>query len=136
MPWSPSARVIPVLDVSRGQVVHARRGERAAYRPILSPLVHGSAPVAVARALLGRVPAARALYVADLDALRGEPPQHAVIRTLLEQEPGLEIWLDAGFADAARADASSAALGSCAARVRPVFGTESLADARALDAIA
>jgi phosphoribosylformimino-5-aminoimidazole carboxamide ribotide isomerase len=128
--------VIPVLDVAGGQVVHARRGERAAYRPIVSPLVAGSDPLAVARALLFRAPAARALYLADLDALAGRTAQRAVVAALLEGEPGREIWLDAGFAHPHDAESLLATLGPSAARVRPVFGTESLRDAQALSAIA
>jgi phosphoribosylformimino-5-aminoimidazole carboxamide ribotide isomerase len=126
--------VIPVLDIAGGQVVHARRGERARYQPICSPLVDGSVPATVARALLDRVPGASALYVADLDALCGKPPQVEVIAQL-----GLldhEIWLDAGFADVESAQDVLRALSGRGVRVRPVFGSESLGSALALQAIA
>jgi phosphoribosylformimino-5-aminoimidazole carboxamide ribotide isomerase len=128
--------VIPVIDLLQGQVVHAVRGERGAYRPVQSRLVAGSAPADVAAALLACVPraagAAPVLYVADLDALQGGPPQVAPLRALLRAQPQLELWLDAGFADAPAADAVAAALGTDAARLRRVFGSESLASRQAL----
>src|SRR5205807_4878109 len=44
-------RIVPVVDLKGGIVVHARRGQRADYAPLRSPLVDGCEPVAVARAL-------------------------------------------------------------------------------------
>ena len=61
-------RIVPVLDLKGGIVVHARRGQRDAYAPLRSPLVEGCEPVAVARALCA-VCRTSTLYVADLDAL-------------------------------------------------------------------
>ncbi len=60
--------VIPVLDLRRGRVVRARRGERDSYAPIETPLAKGSAPGAVAAGILAAFPAP-ILYVADLDAI-------------------------------------------------------------------
>jgi len=119
-----------VLDVRGGQVVRAVRGERAAYRPVVSTLAAGSAPVVLARALAART-GASALYVADLDALQGGALQLAVLETLLAALPALALWIDAGLRDADGAARLRAALG---ARVRPVFGSESLADAQGLPA--
>jgi len=92
--------VIPVIDLMGGEVVHARRGDRAAYRPIRSPLVEGSRPQAVAAALLALAPFRR-LYVADLDALRGTGGHDAVIAELAGAHPQLEIWVDRGESDPA-----------------------------------
>ena len=117
-----------MLDVLDGQVVRALRGERAAYRPIVSPLVAGSDPRRVAAALLART-RSKVLYVADLDALQGRPAQTDVCAQLLASDPALTLWLDAGLRDAAAAARLQAAFG---ARVRPVFGSESLVDAQAL----
>ena len=63
-------RIVPVVDLKGGIVVHARRGQRAAYAPLRSPLVDGHEPVAVARALCAAL-RPHALYVADLDAIAG-----------------------------------------------------------------
>ena len=37
----PAMRIVPVLDLQGGVVVHARRGDRAGYAPLRSPLVDG-----------------------------------------------------------------------------------------------
>ena len=119
-------KLIPVIDLMQGQVVRAVRGNRQGYRPIESRLCASSDPVTVAK-ILGEHCAARQLYVADIDALLGQPAQVAVLRALLRSLPALELWLDAGFANAAAAEALLAGLGAAAQRVVPVFGSESLA---------
>lgn len=134
--------VIPVIDILAGQVVRAWRGQRSTYRPIESPRVAGSAPIDVARSLLEH-PACRSqppvLYVADLDALQGRPVQAALLVDLLAalepRFPGLCLWLDAGFGDLREALALRRSMGAAGARVRPVFGSESVTDVAALAAI-
>jgi HisA/HisF family protein len=125
--------LIPVIDLMHGQVVRAQRGQRASYRPIVSALCDGAAPAAVARALVAHC-AARQLYVADLDALQGRAAQVSALRGVLQALPDVELWLDAGFADAAAAAALHAQLGSDAARVVSVFGSESLRSRQAFEA--
>ena len=119
-------KLIPVIDLMQGQVVRAVRGNRQGYRPIESRLCASSDPVTVAKVLCQHC-AARQLYVADIDALLGQPAQIAVLRALLRSLPALELWLDAGFENAAAAEALLAGLGAAAQRVVPVFGSESLA---------
>jgi phosphoribosylformimino-5-aminoimidazole carboxamide ribotide isomerase len=118
--------LIPVIDLMQGQVVRAVRGNRQAYQPVVSRLCGSSDPVTVAGILCDHC-ATQQLYVADLDALLGRPAQVAVLRDLLRAMPGLELWLDAGFASAQAADALRQELGGAASRVVPVFGSESLA---------
>jgi phosphoribosylformimino-5-aminoimidazole carboxamide ribotide isomerase len=132
----PNVRVVPVLDLSAGRVVRALRGERASYRPVESRLVEGASPLAVAAALLQatRGPHDPVLYVADLDAIAGGAVQVDVLRALLAAQQGLTLWLDAGFVDPAAAARCRTALGD-GTRVRPVFGSESLADAASLLAL-
>jgi len=129
-------QVVPVIDLAQGRVVRAVRGERAAYRPIVSSLVAGSRPVDVAGALLARVPSPGAsppvLYVADLDALQGGAIQVESLRELLALRPSLELWVDAGFARASEAAALRERLGAAGEGLRPVFGSESLASREAL----
>lgn len=124
--------LIPVIDLMQGQVVRAVRGDRQAYRPIVSQLCTGSDPLTMADVLCEHC-ATRRLYVADLDALLGRPAQAAVLRSLLQALPDLELWLDAGFANATAADALRAELGAAGARVVPVFGSESLASRAELE---
>jgi len=123
--------LIPVIDLMRGQVVRGVRGMRHLYRPIVSALCGSSDPVTVARILCSHC-AARTLYIADLDALQGGAVQSAVLREVIEALPDVELWLDAGFADAAQAAAVQRALKPHALRLAPVFGSESLRDPAAL----
>jgi len=125
-------KLIPVIDLMLGQVVRAVRGNRETYQPIVSRLCASSDPVAVARALCDHC-ATRQLYVADLDALLGKPAQAAVLRSLLQALPDLELWLDAGFASAHAATALRAELGAAGQQVVPVFGSESLASRAELE---
>jgi HisA/HisF family protein len=124
--------VIPVIDLMQGQVVRGVGGQRSAYRPIVSSLCAGSKPVTVARALCEHCAAAQ-LYVADLDALQGGALQSDVVRALLAALPSIELWLDGGFTKAADAQRLRAALGPLAERVVPVFASESLGSAQALE---
>ena len=110
-------RIVPVIDLQGGIVVHARRGERADYAPLRSPLVDGCEPVAVARALCAAGQTST-LYVADLDALAGAPVD---VDTLAALSAVAELWVDAGATTRKRA----AALAS-AGVARNVVGTESL----------
>jgi phosphoribosylformimino-5-aminoimidazole carboxamide ribotide isomerase len=123
--------LIPVIDLMRGQVVRAVRGERQSYRPIVSRLCASSAPIDVAQALCRHCASDR-LYLADLDALTGGGVQVENVRALLQALPTLELWLDAGFADAAAAASLRERLGPVADRVVSVFASESLRSLAAL----
>lgn len=139
--------ILPVLDLMAAQVVRGVGGQRRAYRPIVSSLCPGSAPLAHARCLLAACAApagagaerAQRLYLADLDAIGGGAVQRGVLAELLRGLPLLqELWLDAGFADATGVHALLAALreAGCGeqllARVQPVFGSETLRSLEAL----
>lgn len=124
--------VIPVIDLQRGQVVRALRGDRCSYQPIDSPLCGSSEPLTVARILCAHC-ASASLYIADLDALQGGQPQLTVLRTLLDGLPGVELWVDGGFADGGAALHLLAQLGAGAARVLPVLGSESIRSRAALE---
>lgn len=91
-------RIIPVIDLQGGCVVHARRGERAAYAPLRSRLADGADPVAMACALL-RLHPFDALYVADLDAIQRRGDNGAAIAALLDALPDVALWVDTGIAD-------------------------------------
>lgn len=124
--------LIPVVDLLQGQVVRAVRGDRKAYRPIVSALCASSDPVTVARILCDHC-AARQLYVADLDALQGGAVQLAVLADLLQALPEVELWLDAGLADAAAGEALRGRLAPHASRIVLVYGSESLRSREALE---
>jgi HisA/HisF family protein len=124
--------LIPVIDLLQGHVVRAVRGDRQAYRPIVSALCASSDPVTVARILCDHC-AARQLYVADLDALQGRATQIAVLADLLQALPGIELWLDAGLADASAGEALRSHLAPFASRIVFVYGSESLRSREALE---
>lgn len=117
-------RIAAVLDLLNRVVVRGVAGERASYRPIRSGLTCETAPLEVARAMLGALPL-EVFYVADLDAIGGLEPNWNVYAALAEL--GGELWVDAGVssADQARrlADFSSAGRGLD----RVIVGLESLA---------
>ena len=127
-----------MVDVADGRVVRAQRGERASYRPIASPLAAGSDPSVIARALLSRCapPVAPVLYVADLDAIQGGAPQLQALAALSRAWPGLTLWIDAGFAHAQAAHDLRREPALHGAAWRAVYGSESIADAAALEEIA
>jgi len=89
-------RLIPVIDLQAGRVVHAVRGEREQYQPLESVLCDSAEPMAVARAFRERLGLTE-IYVADLDAIQGWGNHKTIISSLVHQE-GMEILLDAGVA--------------------------------------
>ncbi|MEQ1652827.1 MAG: HisA/HisF-related TIM barrel protein, partial [Hyphomicrobium sp.] len=87
--------IIPVIDVARGVVVRAKRGDRAHYKPIETPLSATSAPADVARGLAKLHPFAK-VYLADLDGIEGRGRNVHLVPVLSRAMPGTEIWIDAG----------------------------------------
>ena len=95
-------RVIPVLDLMRGEVVRGVGGRRDEYRAVRSRLVDSARPLEVARAFRSALGLTQ-LYVADLDALRGDAPQIEHIAALAAD--GFELLVDAGPRDSERGQA-------------------------------
>lgn len=116
-------QVIPVIDLKNDTVVHARRGERATYRPIETPLAQGSAPLDIVKGLLS-LHAFSTLYIADLDAIAGEGSNDDAISAIKHRFPRLALWVDSGIGTRDQAENWLArGLGEL------VLGSESLADA-------
>jgi phosphoribosylformimino-5-aminoimidazole carboxamide ribotide isomerase len=86
-------RILPVLDVMRGEVVRGVGGRRQEYRPLVGRLTASSRPLDVAEALASHF-ACRELYVADLDAILGGEPSWPLFAALHRQ--GFRLWVDAG----------------------------------------
>lgn len=93
-------KIIPVIDLMHGQVVHAKLGQRQHYQPIQSLLCQSSAPIDIVNALIELYPFA-CLYIADLDAITGLGNHLSVIKNIQEKHPNIAIWLDAGIQDIA-----------------------------------
>ena len=90
-PGAPAVRIIPVIDLKQGQVVHAIAGKRSSYQPVQSVLCDSSRPADIAGAFanLGLTDC----YVADLDAIEGHEANVDSYRAIGQH---LRIWLDAG----------------------------------------
>jgi phosphoribosylformimino-5-aminoimidazole carboxamide ribotide isomerase len=113
-------QVIPVIDLMQGIVVHAKFGERAAYRPIETPLSPTPDPIDVVTGLMRLAPF-RTFYVADLDAILERGDNFAELDRLRRAFPDCELWIDNGAADP-RQVAATRAFGA------PVIGSESQRD--------
>jgi phosphoribosylformimino-5-aminoimidazole carboxamide ribotide isomerase len=94
-------KIIPVIDVLNGVAVHGVRGERERYQPLKSVLCRSADPLDIALTFesLGFT----TLYLADLDAILGKSANFNVYRQIMT-ETGLDLMVDAGIADFARAE--------------------------------
>lgn len=88
--------IIPVLDISRGLVVHAKKGERAHYKAISSIISSTPEPIVVVKAFLELYPF-KIIYIADLDAIQGLQSQSTLINSIALQFGQCEFWVDAGI---------------------------------------
>lgn len=93
-------KIIPVIDLKAGEVVHARRGARDEYRPVVSELCAGSRPLDVIGGFLAVHPF-DTLYIADLDAIQRRGDNGAVLANIRRAFPQLTLWVDSGLGDAA-----------------------------------
>lgn len=89
-------RIIPVIDLSQGQVVHAVAGHREQYHPVCSQLCPDSDPVNIVQAFLD-IHTFTTIYIADLDAIATGKPDNACVQKLLRHFPHLDFWLDRGY---------------------------------------
>ena len=92
-------RVIPVIDLLHGQVVHAVKGVRKNYKPIKSVLCDTPDPLKMSSAfhtLLGL----NEVYIADLDAIQDPLKIHnrKIIADIARRE-GMDVLLDAGVSN-------------------------------------
>lgn len=87
-------RIIPVMDLRRGKVVHAVSGQREKYKPLTSLLAKGSDPLSIVIAFQGL--GLKELYIADLDAICSTGHNLDPIGQISSQSM-LELMVDAGF---------------------------------------
>ena len=89
-------RIIPVIDILDGVVVHAIAGDRKAYAPLQTPLARGCEPADVAAGLIARF-GLDALYIADLNAIGGQGDNTRAIAAIAQRLPDTRLWIDAGL---------------------------------------
>jgi phosphoribosylformimino-5-aminoimidazole carboxamide ribotide isomerase len=106
--------IIPVIDISQGQVVHARQGQRDSYKPVQSQLYSGSDPVNIVRAFH----AFGIIYIADLDSIAGTGDNNRYIEDILESFKYIELWIDTGKLN------QNEIINNNANRLIPVIGSE------------
>jgi phosphoribosylformimino-5-aminoimidazole carboxamide ribotide isomerase len=121
-------RIIPVMDLTDGRVVHAVKGERDKYQPVKSLLTSGSRPVEVAKALIDET-MCREIYIADLDAIQKKGHNWQVIIELAEKLDVI-LWVDAGISEGA-----SAGKLKTAGAGKIIIGSETLTSTGQLDSI-
>ncbi|MDX1914495.1 MAG: HisA/HisF-related TIM barrel protein [Methylophilus sp.] len=112
--------IIPVMDLLDGVVVHAIKGERTHYQPIVSRLSSSSKPIDIVKGFMDVYPF-KTLYIADLNAIQQHQQDrfnHQVILEILEQFPNLQLWLDAGL------NIFDASFDNIRKLVQPILGTE------------
>jgi phosphoribosylformimino-5-aminoimidazole carboxamide ribotide isomerase len=94
-------KIIPVIDVKNGIVVHAIRGERRRYGPLRSVLCSSVDPVEMA--LTFESLGFDSLYLADLDSILGKPINFALYQRI-KTKTNLDFMVDAGVTEVAKAE--------------------------------
>jgi phosphoribosylformimino-5-aminoimidazole carboxamide ribotide isomerase len=129
-------RVVPVVDLRRGEVVRGVAGRRSEYRALRSRLAPDATPRRVAEGLVQAFGFQEA-YVADLDALAGAQPAWRHYREIAGA--GLRLLVDAGLSGSSGVellDAGAARAGLNGAIVGWIVGLESVAAPEELPALA
>ncbi len=93
-------KIIPVIDILNGKVVHAVKGQRHNYQPIKSVLFKSTEPLEVAKRF--KALDFNELYVADLDAIIDCSMNFQTLKNIAE-ETGLKLMVDAGITSIPRA---------------------------------
>ncbi|WP_287587652.1 HisA/HisF-related TIM barrel protein [Candidatus Borrarchaeum sp.] len=89
-------RIIPVIDLMKGIVVHGQMGERKKYKPIKSVLCHSADPLTVAYAFEDKLQL-KELYIADLDAISHHDYSNLKEILKIKQNTLLNLMLDCGI---------------------------------------
>lgn len=89
-------KVIPVIDLKNGVVVHAKYGERQNYQPIKSVLTTKTDIYSVLQGFL-KLHDFDTIYIADLNAITGQGIQNDLIEQVLNDFPKITFWVDAGY---------------------------------------
>ncbi|MGZ8928066.1 MAG: HisA/HisF-related TIM barrel protein [Methylobacter sp.] len=110
-------KIIPVIDLKNGVVVHARQGNRERYEPINTDLCKSSDIFHVIEAFLD-VYAFDTFYIADLDAITHQGSHDLLIADVLSHYPQITFWIDKGYQ---KYDENA----QSASNTLPVLGSES-----------
>ena len=111
-------KIIPVIDLMQGQVVHAKHGQRQNYQPVQSLLSPGSAPFDVLQALMELYPFT-ILYIADIDAIQGVGDHFATINKLAAKYSHISFLVDNDIYHVSQVK-------QYPTNIRPVIGSENI----------
>lgn len=89
-------KLIPVIDLKNGVVVHAKQGLREQYQPIKSVLTPNADIYSVLHGFL-HLHAFDTFYIADLDAITGQGSHVNLIQKVLNDFPKITFLVDAGY---------------------------------------
>ncbi len=89
-------KIIPVIDLKDGVVVHAQQGMREQYQPISTNLCQSSDIYQVIKAFLG-VYDFDTIYIADLNAITHQGDHDLLISEVLTSFPNILFWIDRGY---------------------------------------
>ncbi|NWG09311.1 MAG: hypothetical protein HXX80_03210 [Nitrososphaerales archaeon] len=121
-------RIIPVIDIMGGVVVHAKGGQRDHYQAIKSHLCETSNPIDITLALKTKF-GFRELYIADLDSIMRRGDNTSILRRIYELSR-MKIMVDSGVNDVQKVrDLLQAGV------EKVVVGTETLTNLRVLKSI-
>ncbi|WP_081616861.1 MULTISPECIES: HisA/HisF-related TIM barrel protein [unclassified Thioalkalivibrio] len=115
-------KVIPVIDLLRGEAVHARRGHRDTYQPLRTPTCADGDALTLARyytVVLGL----DLIYIADLDAIQGRGSQAGLLHDIAAEISPATLWVDAGIRQHGDLEPLLSKPG-----ILPVIGSENLVD--------
>ncbi len=89
-------KLVPVIDLKHGVVVHAKEGRREQYQPIKSILTPYSDIYSVLHGFLN-LHSFDTFYIADLDAITNGDNHANLIRQVLNDFSEITFWIDAGY---------------------------------------
>lgn len=89
-------KIIPVIDLKDGVVVHARQGEREHYQPVNTDLCPAPDIYQVIQAFLD-IHDFDTLYIADLNAITYQGDHQNLISDVLACFPQISFWIDSGY---------------------------------------
>lgn len=89
-------KIIPVIDLKDGVVVHARQGLREYYQPINTDLCKSADIFQVIDAFLG-IYAFDTVYIADLNAITQQGDHKPLMDEVQRRFPEITFWIDQGY---------------------------------------
>ncbi|MGR9013543.1 MAG: HisA/HisF-related TIM barrel protein [Gammaproteobacteria bacterium] len=89
-------KIIPVIDLKDGVVVHAQQGNREHYQPINTDLCKTPDIFQVIKEFLG-IYEFDTFYIADLNAITLQGDHQHLITDILTRFPQITFWIDQGY---------------------------------------